>query len=203
MKKILVSVIAMFLIISGAFAQKDSIVNKDVVIIKKEKPAMQNDSILMEKLSSDQIMELKRQQMEVEKVKIEARSRNEMPLRGFHIILIVMTPFVFVIFILFIGYNFRNKDAQRRYELYLKSLESGQALPEHFFEEPKKQNSSSNLKKGIIALAVGLALVVSYLVIGNKFILIGGIIPAFIGLGFLFVHFLEKPKESSKNEQDR
>lgn len=203
MKKILFTFIAVLIYTLACYAQTDSAIKKDVVIIKKEMPALQDDSMLLEKLSPDQIMELKRQQMEVEKAKIEANSRNEMPLQGFHIILIVMTPFLFVIVLLIIGFYSRNKDAQRRYELYQKSLELGQPLPEHFFEEPRKQHPSSNLKKGIIALAVGLAIVISYLVIGNKFILVGGIIPAFVGLGFLFVHYLEKPKDSNTDEQSR
>lgn len=203
MKKILFTLIAVLIYTITCYAQTDRAIKKDVVIIKKEMPALQDDSMLLEKLSPDQIMELKRQQMEVEKAKIEANSRNEMPLQGFHIILIVMTPFLFVIMLLIIGFYSRNRDAQRRYELYQKSLELGQPLPEHFFEEPKKQQPSTNLKKGIIALAVGLAIVISYWVIGNKFILVGGIIPAFVGLGFLFVHYLEKPKDSNTDEQSR
>ncbi len=203
MKKILFTFIAVLIYTITCYAETDSAINKDVATIKKEMSALQDDSMLLEKLSPDQIMELKRQQMEVEKTKIEANSRNEMPLQGFHIFLIVMTPFVFVIVLIIIGSYSRNRDAQRRYELYQKSLELGQPLPEHFFEEPKKQHPSSNLKKGIIALAVGLALVLSYLVIGNKFILVAGIIPAFVGLGFLFVHYLEKPKDNNSNEQGR
>jgi len=77
----------------------------------------------------------------------------------------------------------------------MKSIEMGQAVPEHFFEQPQKVKSpSSSLKKGVICLAVGLALMFCFSIIHNSGFLIGGVIPAFIGIGFLVVYFVEKPK---------
>ncbi len=204
MKKILVVFCVLLITSIGMFAEqkvKDSVIQKEVVIVKNDKSDLNDDSLLMEKLSSEQIMELKKQQIELEKQKIEARSKNDMPLKAFHIVLIVMTPFLFVIILASVAFYIRNRDSERRYMLFQKSLELGQTLPEHFFEEPKKQNTSSNLKKGVIAMAIGLALVVSFFVIDNKFMLIAGVIPAFVGLGFLLVHYLEKPKDNN-NEQN-
>jgi hypothetical protein len=60
------------------------------------------------------------------------------------------------------------------------------------------------MKKGILWFVVGLALVISFIVIGEKDALIVGIVPAFVGIGYLLVHFLEKPKTNStvdNNEQ--
>ncbi len=204
MKKILVVFCVLLITSIRMFAEqkvKDSVIQKEVVIVKNDKSDLNDDSLLMEKLSSEQIMELKKQQIELEKQKIEARSKNDMPLKAFHIVLIVMTPFLFVIILASVAFYIRNRDSERRYMLFQKSLELGQTLPEHFFEEPKKQNTSSNLKKGVIAMAIGLALVVSFFVIDNKFMLIAGVIPAFVGLGFLLVHYLEKPKDNN-NEQN-
>ena len=99
-----------------------------------------------------------------------------------------------VIILVFLG-NFKNKESKRRYDLYMKSLEMGQAIPEHFFEEPEKKNVVSNLKKGILWLAIGLAIVVSCIVVAEKEALFLGIVPAFVGLGYLLVHFLDKPKQ--------
>jgi hypothetical protein len=78
----------------------------------------------------------------------------------------------------------------------------GQTVPEHFFDEPKKENPASNMKKGILWFVVGLALVISFIVIGEKDALIVGIVPTFVGIGYLLVHFLEKPKTISTGDND-
>ena len=173
----------------------DTIVQKEVRVIKNELSAGQKDSILYEKLSADQLMELKLQEAQTERERIDAENRNEMPLNGAGIVLIVLIPFVFVVIMLTIIGNIRNRESKRRYDLYMKSLEMGQAIPEHFFEEPEKKNVVSNLKKGILWLAIGLAIVVSCIVIAEKDALFLGIIPAFVGLGYLLVHYLDKPKQ--------
>jgi hypothetical protein len=204
MKKILFLIIGVVLLSpSFAMAQngKNEKTEKKVIMVNKVLPNEQQDSMLIQKLSPEQLMELKKQEMELELQKIDALSKNDMPLKGYQIVLITMLPFLFVITIIGLVANSKNKDSVRRHNLYLKSIELGQTLPEHFFDEPKKQSSSSNLKKGIILIAVGLALVVSYLVMGHKILMIAGIIPAFIGIGFLLVHLLEKPKSTLNNEQ--
>jgi hypothetical protein len=73
----------------------------------------------------------------------------------------------------------------------------GQTVPEHFFDEPKKANPASNLKRGVLWLAVGLAVVVSFMVMHQREGLIVGIVPAFLGAGYLLVHFLDKPKKDT------
>ena len=94
----------------------------------------------------------------------------------------------------------KKEESKRRYDLYTKSLEMGQTVPEHFFDEPKKANPSSNLQKGILALAVGIALIIYFTIVHNNSALIAGIVPAFVGIGYLLVHFLEKPKTESTAE---
>jgi Flp pilus assembly protein TadB len=127
-----------------------------------------------------------------------------MPLNGFGIFMIVMLPFLFVTIIIILNVRSKNAESKRRYDLYSKSLEMGQTVPEHFFDEPKKDNPTSNLKKGILWFVIGLALVFSFLVMHRWEALIVGIVPAFVGVGYLLVHFLEKPKTDStgnNNEQ--
>ncbi len=204
MKKILFLIIGVVLLspsIAMAQSGKNEKIEKEVVVINKVLPKEQQDSMLIQKLSSEQLMELKKKEIELELQRIDAQSRDDQPLKGFQIVLITMLPFLFVIGIISLVAYSKNKDSVRRHNLYLKSIELGQTLPEHFFDEPKKQSSSSNLKKGIILIAVGLALVVSHFVIDNEFVMIGGIIPAFIGVGYLLVHFLEKPQSTINNEQ--
>lgn len=200
MKKILFLIIGVVLLLpSLAMAQngKTEKIEKEVIVVKKMLPKEQQDSMLIQKLSSEQLMELKKQEQQLELQRIEAQSKEDMPLKGYQIVLITLIPFLFVLIIIGLVAYAKNKDSIRRHNLYLKSLELGQALPEHFFDEPKKANPSSNLEKGILSLSVGIALIIYFTIVHNDSALIAGIVPAFIGVGFLLVHFLEKPKKDS------
>lgn len=160
------------------------------------------DSIMLQKLSPDQLMKLEQERNMLEKQRIEKDGKNEMPLNGAGIVMICLLPFLFVIVILIIQAKVRNRESQRRYDIYMKSIEMGQTVPEHFFDEPKKANASSNLKKGILWLVVGIAIVISFLVMHERDGLIVGIVPAFVGVGYLLVHMLDKPKTDSTVNSD-
>jgi len=77
----------------------------------------------------------------------------------------------------------------------------GQTVPEHFFDEPKKANSASNIKRGILWLAIGLAVLIYFIVEHKNDALILGIVPTFVGIGYLLVHFLDKPKSINSDGQ--
>ena len=167
---------------------------------KTEQPAVKvqnedsaKEASIYQKLTADQIFELQRK-------KIEAESHTEMPFSSAAIIMICALPFLFAGTIFTVSVRAKREESKRRYELFAKSLEMGQAIPEHFFDEPKKANPSSNLKKGILWLVIGLGIVISFLVIHKNEGLILGIIPGFVGIGYLLVHFLEKPKTESTAE---
>jgi hypothetical protein len=191
---------------ASATVNVDSLKNElkqEVVQTSKELREQQKDSLMLSKLSPTQLLELKKQEFEVEKQRIENEGHSDMPLNGLGIVMICLLPFLFVVSIIYIGTKARNRESQRRYDIYMKSIEMGQTIPENFFDEPKKANPSSNLKKGILWLVVGLGIVISFMVIHQRDGLILGIIPAFVGIGYLLVHFLEKPKTDSieNNEQ--
>lgn len=160
------------------------------------------DSILFQKLSSDQLMELKRQENDLERQKVDANNKADMPLNGFGIVMICLMPFLLVASIIFTQAKVRNRESQRRYDLYMKSLEMGQTVPDHFFDEPRKTDTTSNLKRGILWLVVGLALTISFIVINEKDALILGIVPTFVGIGYLLVHKLDKPKTDTTTENN-
>lgn len=146
------------------------------------------EAILLQKLTAEQLMELEKQRLEKDKM-------DNMPFDKFGLLLISIAPFVLVILIVFIATNFKNKESVRKHELFTKAIEAGQAIPESYFKEQEKPKTS-NLQKGAIWLGVGLALVIaSFVTNSNLFTL--GIIPAFIGVAFLLVYFIEKPKKSS------
>jgi len=160
------------------------------------------DSILLQKLSPDQLMELKRQENDLERQKIDANNEVDMPLNGFGIVMICLMPFLLVASIIFTQAKVRNRESQRKYDLYMKSLEMGQTVPEHFFDEPRKADTTSNLKRGILWLVVGLALIISFIVINEKNALILGIVPTFVGIGYLLVNRLDKPKTDTTTENN-
>ncbi len=202
MKRIVLLTISAFLVscflAASQVPKHDSVVNKEVKIIKKELSQASKDSILYEKLSADQLLELKRQESELEQRRIDADSRGEMPLNGFGIFMIVLLPFLFVGIVMINISKIRNRESQRKYDLYTKSLEMGQTIPEHFFDEPKKTNIISNLKKGILWLSVGLSILIYVIFIKENEALIFGIVPTFVGIGYLLVHYLDKPKHTDE-----
>jgi len=206
MKRIGLFLLALTLFV-GANAAKPTEIHKDSVkevrIIHTEKGENStSDSMLMQKLSSDQLMKLEQDKLELQRQKIDAENGNKLPMGPFAIFMICMLPFLFVAVIIIINVRSKNAESKRRYDLYSKSLEMGQTVPEHFFDEPKKENPSTNLKKGILWLVVGLALLISFVVMGQKDALIVGIVPAFVGIGYLLVHFLEKPKTDTRGYND-
>ena len=169
---------------------------------KTELTQAEKDSILFARLSPEQLMEIKRQELELESQKIEANSREDMPLNGLGIVMIVMLPFLFVITIVTINVRRKNAESKRKYELYMKSLEMGQTIPEHFFDEPQT-GKASNLKRGIISLMVGIAFGLYVIIEKNTELpfLMAALIPGFVGLGYLLVHFIEKPKNQHPAEK--
>jgi hypothetical protein len=180
---------------------KDSV--KEVRIIKTLKDDNSTkDSILMSKLSPDQLMQLEKEKIDLERQKVEADNGNHLPMGPFAIFMICLLPFLFVAIIITLNVRSKNAESKRRYDLYSKSLEMGQTVPEHFFDEPKKESPTSNLKKGILWFVIGLGLLISFTAMHQKDALIVGIVPTFVGVGYLLVHFLEKPKTDSTGNKD-
>jgi len=178
---------------------RQEIVNNDAQIRQSQK-----DSIMLSKLSPNQLAELKKQELEVQKQRVENEGRSDMPFTSFQLFLIVVLPFLFIPTVVYIITKAKKEASKRRYELYTKSLEMGQTVPDHFFDQPKA-STSSDMKKGILWLAVGLAILIYFIVIHKNNALIVGIIPTFLGIGYLLVHYLDKPKTdttANNNEQN-
>jgi len=205
MKRFGLFLLAMTLFV-GANAAKPAInidsLKNEIIQNNKEIQEQKKDSITFSKLSANQILELKKGEQEVEKKQIENEARNEMPFNGFELFMICLLPFLFVALIIGLNIRAKNAESKRRYDLYSKSLEMGQTIPEHFFDEPKKANPSSNLKKGILWASVGLALLIWFFIEHHNNGLILGIVPTFIGIGYLLVHYLDKPKTDSTGNND-
>ena len=82
----------------------------EIVKTSKEIQDQKKDSIMLSKLSPNQLLELKKGEQEVEKQKIEAERHAEMPLPSFIIFLICALPFLFEKWIenILIYYDFRD-----------------------------------------------------------------------------------------------
>ena len=205
MKRIGLFLLALTLFV-GANAANPTVINKDSVkevrITHTERDENSaKDSMMMQKLSSDQIMQLERDRLELERQKVDANSGNKLPMSPFAIFMICLLPFLFAAVIIIGSIRSKSAESKRRYDLYSKSLEMGQTVPEHFFDDQKK-DPTTNLKRGILWFVIGLALLISFIVMGQKDALIVGIVPTFVGIGYLLVHFLEKPKTNSTGEID-
>ena len=205
MKQIGLFLLALTLVVGAHAAEKsvniDSL-KREVINNSKEIQEQKKDSVMFSKLSADQILQLKKGEQEVQKQQIENEGRNDMPFNGFELVLICILPFVFVIIIIAVQVKAKKEEAKRRYDLYTKSLEMGQSVPDHFFDEPKKSNPVSDLKKGILWLVVGIAILISFVVMQHTKGLIVGIVPTFVGIGYLLVHYLEKPKTNTTGNSD-
>lgn len=207
MKRIGFLLVALFLLAgiqaNAAGVNVDSLKNElreEIVRNSKEIREQQKDSIMLSKLSPGQLLEIKKGEQLVEKQRLENDGRSEMPMNGFEIFLICALPFLFAGTIIILNVRAKNTESKRKYDLYTKSLEMGQTIPEHFFDEPKKAGAASNLKRGVLWLAVGLAVVISFIIMHKQEGLILGIVPTFVGIGYLLVHYLDKPKSDSTAE---
>ena len=159
MKRVFLFLLALTLLV-GAHATASTIdmdsLKDEIVKTSKEIQDQKKDSIMLSKLSPNQLLEMKKGEQELEKQRIEAERHAEMPLPSVIIFLICALPFLFAGTIIVVNVRQKNIESKRKYDLYTKSLEMGQTIPENFFDEPKKANPASNLKRGILWLAVGL-----------------------------------------------
>lgn len=117
---------------------------------------------------------------------------------------IMAVPFVFAIIIILIK-SFDNwKRMQMKADFYTKAIEKGVELPQDLFEVPKKKHNS--LKTGIILIFVGVG-ISSYLFLvaqpGDELRSAApGLIPFFLGVGFLIVYLYLKSKVSLMKKSD-
>ncbi len=175
---------------------RQEIVNNDAQLRQSQK-----DSIMLSKLSPSQLVDLKKQELEVQKQQVENEGRSDTPFTGIQLFMICLLPFFFVATLVFIITRAKKEESNRRYDLYTKSLEMGQTIPAHFFDAPKKQSTLSNLKKGILWLMLGLGLFISLAINHKTDMYIFGIVPSFIGIGYLLVHYLDKSKTDTNSKE--
>lgn len=120
----------------------------------------------------------------------------------FFVIEIFSVPFVFVIFLTLIKSQEKQKILQLKADLYAKALENGKELPDSLLELPKKKYNS--LRVAIILTFVGIGISAFLFVTnpGNEIkSAAGGLIPLFMGIGFLIIHFILKREGIEDDEE--
>lgn len=114
-------------------------------------------------------------------------------MNGMLIFGILLYSFIFICIILLIIFIFtrKNKQEKKRQELLLKYAELNQPIPDYLLKE--QASASSNLKKGLIWLAVGIGCLFVFREIAP--------IPIFVGIAYLIIYKLGQ-KESGENGRD-
>lgn len=122
----------------------------------------------------------------------------------YFIVGIMVIPFVFVLIIILIKSVDNRKRMQMKADLYAKAIEKGVELPRDLFEIPKQKHSS--LKTGILMISIGIGISVFMFLNESRSgyeirSAASGLIPFFLGVGFLVVHFVFK-KQGIPDEEE-
>ena len=128
------------------------------------------------------------------------------------IIGIFICPVVMIILIVWFKSNERQKRYQLQAEVYLKALEKGQSVPADWFTDTIKK--SNPLNTGIILMAAGIGISLFFWLMsiflasidqdasnGLMSVMPLGIIPFFIGVAYVIIHFIGKKKATNENAQ--
>lgn len=107
--------------------------------------------------------------------------------------------FVFVLVIIGLSQYYGHKRTRMQTDLYMEYLKQGKEIPEKLMVRQK--DVSSNLKRGIILMSVGLGVCIFLFAQntnGTEWTM--GVIPFLIGVGYLIVYRLSKNSEAKAND---
>jgi len=97
------------------------------------------------------------------------------------------------------AFIFRYKTSKKRYEAMVKAIELGKDPEEirRLFEvekKPKKRNSFSQLKTGIILIGIGFGLIGMGSVMGEMDLYGPGVLMLILGLAFIVIYLIQRPR---------
>lgn len=87
---------------------------------------------------------------------------------------------------------------QRRLEIARRLIEKGFEPPDGLFTAPARRD----LRKGVVLVFAGLGLVISGMMLGDRGMAAGGLIPAFIGIGYLVSHRLATDEANAEARRE-
>jgi hypothetical protein len=133
---------------------------------------------IVEKLSPDQIHQI------LLKGKREERKRPEdvlVPIGFFLVVFAIVAAILYQ----------RHRSERERHATLREMIEKGTAIPPELITPPTKRDEHSNLRRGVVLTSLGVGMVLCLLSLGkDKWGL--GLLPGFIGLGYLLVWRLER-----------
>lgn len=118
---------------------------------------------------------------------------------------IFFAPVAAVVLIILVYLRNVRRRNELKAEIYSKALEKGVELPADLFGLIPKLKKKNPLTTGIICIALGLGIALTFVVIGcvkgnaNIFTVAAlGLIPLMLGLGFLAIHFIGKKQRGEQ-----
>jgi len=195
MKKVglILSIVCLVLVQAFCISPKDSAIKQ---LAKTVDTSAYSKAI--EKLSADQIVEV------LKNANHEQASKDDVffsttigsgDSKGNSVIMEII-PFIMVIAIILIVFGVKAYNTRQRTKLAMLCIEKGQQIPNDIFYD-KKKVKKSNLNRGIVFISLGLALLIAiYILVGLKWAAIS-IIPLFLGIGYVVIHFLENNNTNS------
>lgn len=183
MKKILLSFL-LFIFAFTVFAEpgKDSL-----SLTQEEVKSLGLSDKAIEKLSADQIVKIYAIQ---QRHHFQPGSEQKKMFIPFGFLFVAM---IVAVVALILNY----KRSQNLHKLVYKSIETGVPVPVELLRNSANRKAS-DLKRGIILICVGLGIIISLLIEGHTWSV--GLIPLFVGIGFLIVSQLDKstkPKDGT------
>lgn len=159
------------------------------------KKSMTDSVSIYSKLKADQIFEL-----EKDRINIARHSVERPPWQSALVLFVPIAGISMVILITFIIFYFVYKTRRSKYGVFIKYAELGKEIPSEFFYRAGKR--ISKLSNGIILISSGFGLIIALLLLVPVKVWAIGIIPIFIGIGYLLIYFIEK-KSKQNNESTR
>ena len=108
---------------------------------------------------------------------------------------VITTPLV-------LHFIFSMREARQKHEEAMALIEKGLYDPALLAEPERKYRKETFLLIGIIFLAIGIAIFIGLLIIGQIDGLIGGLIPCFIGVGLIVFYAILRRIEKQKLERE-
>jgi len=117
---------------------------------------------------------------------------------------VFFVPAAMIILIVWFRNNARTKRYKLQASLAAKALEKGQTISPDLFAEIEKKRNPLNTGIILIAAGIGISLFLFLIAIisGERDAMKGvpvGILPFFVGVAFLIIHFIEKKQKSGEN----
>lgn len=112
---------------------------------------------------------------------------------GDAVIIIYLAAFVGIIILLKNLFVTRQRDRLRA-DLYTKAIEKGKEIPTNLFESNRKKSYYLPAAIILITFAVGFSLFL-FCVAGDNRTAAAGLVPLFVGFGFLLIHFIQRKEK--------